>query len=294
MVYFERRGFAPHDVEKMNIDKAYELAEKVLDADRIDPQKFEHYDKQMVNRDMQYVRDREAQFEIKSTPESKKDKKMATILEAIIHEQVELSDWLGPNAETITSSHYDDIANGVDSIVKLRHEGEGDTHLGLAIDVTFSTDIRDKLNKIMQDIENGKLTEIKYSPLSDSEDAHEYAYKGNSKMPRVVVGIEKQVAEKLADLWIKKNKKELGQHPVQHVIAKEILDQLAVFEQYARSHGNHNNIAVVYRQVSAVIERSLKEKEDGGDYATGLGSLKNDKVLHTITAYLDDIMMAMK
>lgn len=297
MVYYERRGFAPTNVEKININKAYELAEKVLEADRIDPRKLKHCDQQMVDRDMQYVRDRKAQFEKESTPESKEDKKMATILEAIIHEQVELGDWLGPDAETIASSSYDDIANGVDSIVKLRHEGEGDTHLGLAIDVTFSTDIRGKLNKIMQDIEMGKLTEIKYLPLPDSEAAHEYAYKGSSKMPRVVVGIERQVAEKLADLWLKKNKenkKELGNHPVQHVIAKEILDQLAVSEQYARSHGNRNNIAAVYRQVSMVIERSLKEKEDGGNYANGLGSLKNDKVLHTITQYLDDIMIAMK
>lgn len=294
MVYFERRGFSSRDVEKMGIDKAYELAEKVLEADRIDPQKFEHYDKQMVDRDMQYVRDREAQFERESRPEARQDKKMATVMEAIIHEQVELGDWLGPNAQTITPSHYDDIANGVDSIVRLQREGEGDTHLGLAIDVTFSTDIRGKLNKIMEDIEQGKLTEIKYFASPNPEDSNEYVYTGSLKIPRVVVGIEKQVVEKLADLWLKKNKKELGQHPIQHVIAKEILDQLAVFEQYARSRNNRNNIAAVYRQVSAVIERSLKEKEDEGDYINSLGVLKYDKVFGIITKYLDDIMAVMK
>lgn len=294
MVYYERRGFDPRDVEKVNINKAYELAENVLEADRIDPQKSEHYDQQMVDRDMQYVRDRKAQFEKEATSESKKNKKMATVLEAIIHEQIELGDWLGPNAETVTSSQYDDVANGVDSIVVLPHEGEGDAYLGLAIDVTFSTDIRGKLNRIMEDIEKGKLTEIKYPPLQDSEDAHERAYKGSVKMPRVVVGIEEHVVEKLADLWLKKNKKELGSHAVQNVIAKEILDQLAVGEQYARSHGNRNDIATVYRQISGVIERSLKEKEDGGDYIDGLGALKNDRVLAVITQYLDDIMVALK
>lgn len=294
MVYFERRGFSPHDVEKVNMDKAYELAKKVLEADRIDPRKFEDYDQQMVNRDMQYVRDRKAQFEKESTSESRKDKKLATILEAIINEQVELGDWLGPDAQTITSSEYDDIAHGVDGIIRLQHEGKSGAYFCLAIDVTFSTDIRDKFNKIMENIERGELTEIKYFALPNPEDVHEYEYKGGFKMPRVVIGIEKQVVEKLADLWTAKNKKELGSHPVQHVIAKEILDELAVSEQYARSHGNRNNIATVYRQMSGVIERSLKEKEDGGDYTKGIGPLRNDKVLGVITTYLDGVVTAMK
>mgnify|MGYP001569067552 CR=1 FL=1 len=51
---------------------------------------------------------------------------MATIMEAIIHEQIELNDWLGPDAETITPSQYDVIANGVDSIIRFQHEGDDD------------------------------------------------------------------------------------------------------------------------------------------------------------------------
>lgn len=294
MVYYERRGFSPHNAEKININKAYELARNVLEVDRVDPQQFKQYDQQMVSRDMQYVHDRTAQFEKESTPESKKAKKMATIIEAILHEQIELNDWLGPDAETITPSPYDDIANGVDSIIRFQHEGDDDAHLGLAIDVTFSTNIRGKLNRIMEDIGNGKLTEIKYAPWLDLEDVHERAYKSNLKIPRVVVGIEEDMVEKLADLWLKKNKKELGSHAVQNVIAKEILDQLAVSEQYARSHGNHNNIAAVYRKLSAIIEKSLKKKEDGGDYLNGLGALKNDKVLGVITQYLDDVIAVMR
>lgn len=297
MVYFERRGFTPHGVEKVNIDKTYELAKNILEADRIDPQKLKDCDERMVNRDMQYVRDRKAQFEKESTPESRRDKKMATIMEVIINEQVELNDWLGPNAETVTSSQYDDIANGVDGIIRLQSEREGDTDYCLAVDVTFSADsthIRGKFNKILENIEKGQLTEIKYFAVPDLEGTHEYEYKGSVKMPRVVIGIERQVVEKLGDLWFKKNKKELGSHPVQHVIAKEILDQLAVSEQYARSHGNRNNIAAVYRRVSGIIEGSLKEKEDGGDYMNGFKPLKNDRVLGAITTYLDDVVTAMR
>ena len=297
MVYFERRGFSPHGVEKVNIDKTYKLAKEVVEADRIDPKKFKNCDEQMVNQDMQYVRDREAQFEMESMPEAREDKKMATIMEVIINEQVELNDWLGPNAETVISSRYDDIANGVDGIIRLQREGEGDIDLCLAVDVTFSSDsthIRGKFNKIFENIEKGELTEIKYFTVPNPEDVHEYEYKGSVKMPRVVIGIERQIVEKLGDLWFKKNRKELGGHPVQHVIAKEILDQLAVYDQYARSHGNRNDIATVYRRASGVIEGSLKEKEDGGDYMNGFKPLKNDRVLGAITTYLDDVVTAMR
>lgn len=135
MPYFERKRFKMEQQERFDIEKAYQRANEVLDMDRIDPEKFEHYDKQMVGRDMQYVRDREAQ---------------------------------------------------------------------------------------------------------------------------------------------------------------EILDQLAVFDQYARSHGNPNSIAAVYRQVSHVIERSLKDKEGGEDYKEGAKPLKNDRVLGTITKYLDDVVATIK
>lgn len=244
--------------ERFDIEKAYKHANEVLDADRIDPETLKGCDQQMVARDMQYVRDREAQFKIKSTPEIQENKKVATVLEAIIHEQVELNDLLGPNTETITASRFDDIANGVDTIVRF---GDNDAHLGLAVDVTFNTDIRDKLNAIMQNIERGKLTEIKYSATPDPENPDEHVYTGSLKIPRVVIGVEKEIAQQLGALWMNKKKKGLADHPAQHVIVKEILDQLAVYDHYAISCGNPNGIDMVYRRLSTVIERNLKEKK---------------------------------
>lgn len=280
--------------EQFDMGKAYQRANNVLDADRIDPEALEGCDKEMVARDMQYVRDRQARFKIESRPEAEEDKKMATVLEAIVHEQVELNDWLGPNAETISASHFDDIANGVDTIVQFQREGEHDAHLGLAIDVTFSTDIRNKLNRIMEDIEQGRLTEIKYFASPNPEEPDEYVYNGGLKVPRVVIGIEKQTVEKLADLWMKKNKKELGAHVVQRVIAKEILDQLTCFEQYARSRNNRNHIAENYKHVRDTLERSLNEREDGGFETEDIGSLRNDRVLGVIEKYLGDVTAAMR
>ncbi|MDP3778441.1 MAG: hypothetical protein Q8R30_00135 [bacterium] len=294
MPYFERRGFKVEQKEGFDMGKAYKRASEALDADRIDPETLEGCDKEMVARDMQYVRDREAQFKMESRLGSEEEQKAATVFEAIIHEQVELNDWLGPNAETMSASRFDDIANGVDTIVRFQREGESDSHLGLAIDVTFSTDIRGKLNRIMEDIERGKLTEVKYFGSPSPEDPDEYVYNGGLKVPRVVIGIEKHTVEKLAELWLNKNKKELGAHVVQRVIAKEILDQLELFEKYARSRNNRNNIAETYAHVRDVLERSLNEREDGGFETENTGALKNDRVLGVIEKYLNDVAAAMK
>ena len=156
MAYFERRGIDTRRAEQMDIyNKAYERAQAVLEKERIDPEKFRDYDKDMIARDKEYVLKREAQFKMRATPESQKTKKIATVLEAIIHEQTELSDWLGPDASTVSTSRYDDIANGTDTIVRFQREDEADAHLGLAIDVTFSPDIREKLDGVKEDIKHG-------------------------------------------------------------------------------------------------------------------------------------------
>ncbi len=296
MPYYERKSIPFEQSERFDIAKAYERAQKALNADRIDPKKFIDRDIQTVNRDMQYVRDREGEFKLESRREAEEDRKMATILEAIIHEHVELSDWLGPRAETITTSRYDDIANGVDSIVRFGGENgnEGDTHLGLAIDVTFSTDIRDKLNAILNDAEKGRLTQIKYFALPDPEDPDTYIHTGSLNVPRVVIGMERETVQQLALLWMDKKNKELAAHPAQYLITREILDQLAVFDRYARMRGNPNNIGGVYRNVSKMIEESLKEKEGDTDYSQGMKPLKNDRVFGNIQAYLDDVLDAMK
>ena len=199
MPHFERKRVEIKQSEPaIDIKSAYERARKINDQESIDPQKFEHYDKTMVLRDMELVQRREADFRMQSTRESEENKKVATILEAILHEQIGTSDWIGPNVSTIKSSRFDDIVNGVDSIARIQREGEGDTHLGLAIDVTFSSHITDKLDRIKDDVKNGKLTQIKYFASPNPEDAKEYTYMGSLKVPRVVIGIEKKAVLDLA------------------------------------------------------------------------------------------------
>ena len=233
---------------------------------------------------------------MQATPETQKAKQIATVFEAIIHEQTELSDWLGPEASTVSTSRYDDIAHGTDTIVRFQREDEADAHLGLAIDVTFSPDIRKKLDDVKEGIKHGNLTEIKYFALPDPENPDEYISMGRLKVPRVVIGISKESVDNLAELWVEKEKKILAKHPIQHVVAREILDQLTIFEHYARSR-NRSEIAAAYRQVREVLERSLREKDDGVWLKkrdslrewNAMGGLRSDNVFNAITNYMEDM-----
>lgn len=159
MMDFERIGRA----ENIDIDKAHKKASEVL-RDAIDIEDFSDIYKD-TEKDKEYVEAMEKKFE-ESSMDSPKEfqymQKMGKILEAIIHEQGELSDWFGENATTITPARYDDIKNGIDSIVEFQEGESSASHLALAIDVVSGQEIQKKFARIKDDINKGHLSEIKY------------------------------------------------------------------------------------------------------------------------------------
>src|SRR5687767_1508774 len=115
MKNFENQGFE----EKPFLGTAHEKAVKVLEDSSIEMEDFQDlYGTGNIRRDSEYVALREKQFQETDTADDIEQKKLADILEAILIERMELDNWLGPNAETFKTSKYDDIHNGVDSIVE--------------------------------------------------------------------------------------------------------------------------------------------------------------------------------
>lgn len=130
-------------LERLDTDRAYQKAEKMLRRAAIKPSDFrgkQGYDTTKIESDENEVERREEEFEKRNTPEQKEIKKLATIFETIIYEHAEQSDWLGPDAFTIKTSRFDDLENGVDTVVEFPESETAATYLALAIDVTFSGD----------------------------------------------------------------------------------------------------------------------------------------------------------
>jgi len=245
-------------IEKIMTDKMHEKALNVLTQDIICPEDFiDLYGAKNVEEDIKYVKKMEEKFKQEDSPEKQELKKIASVLEAIIYEQAEINDWLGPEATTIKSSHYDDIKNGVDSVVEFyKKEDFTSSHLALAIDETFSSDIDEKFERIKEEIKQGELAQIKYF-VSDRLNIRGEL----SKIPRVVIGVDEKTIKEVGELWLEKNNKDLAEHPIQFIIIEEILLQLETFKNYAQKV-NQPEIVLIYEKTQKILQKIYDEKED--------------------------------
>jgi hypothetical protein len=243
------------------LETAHQKATELFQEEGIiDPLSLQAYDQEMVRADMAYVRRIEAKFREQNRKDpnySERKQKLALILEAIIHEQVELSDWLGPNVTTQKTSRFDDIVNGVDTIVDFGTDPTGWNPI-LAIDTTYTKTLDSKIQKIKESIDRGILTSIKYFESSDR--TYEESL---SQVPRVVIAIDPAKILDLARLWLKREHKTLAEHPIQIQILEEIMLQLRVFHQYARQQGQFEVARIIetdFRLVQGILGEPKKQK----------------------------------
>lgn len=264
--------------QEIIIRNAYRQAQEVLkDQDiKINRKNFPEYDVAMMQDDLGYVEEKEGQFSHGKTEEEKKTNKLSLVLEALFFEQAEMSEWLGSNVETIKSSRFDDIKNGVDMIAEFlidEDEQKSNTvrnvsgHMGLAFDVTFANKIKEKLERVKSEIDHNNLAEVRYF--------HSDHFVGKLvDIPRIVAAIDGRTVNELAELWLgedKKDKNKLAFHPVQMQILEGAIIQLRTFKQYAEKTKHENVIAKldwalrtmekIYQERKKILE-SAKKGED--------------------------------
>lgn len=264
------------DVEKHPvIAQMYERAEQILQEEAVDPLHFvDLYGEENVTRDLNHIKELKEKFEHSSD-------KSAKIFEAIVYQHIELSEWLGPNAETIRASEFDDLKNGTDVIVEFTTD-DFKKHLALGIDVTFGSQVLEKkFNRIKEEIDSDMLTEVKYYESHD--------FKGSLKnAPRVIVGVEKDTVVALAALWMRSQNAELGKHFAREIIIKEITLQLQTFLAYANSIGAQKAVRS-YTQALSIIKNSIGpvSPERREAYSKHSSDISNDKVLQSIQTQLE-------
>jgi len=238
--------------KEMLLDEAFEKATKKEDP--IEMKDFSAVYKD-VEGDLAYVETMEAKFRDSQKVESETDamfRKMAKVFEVIISEQIELSNWLDESALTSQASKYDDIKNGVDTIVEFDEEN-GPSHLALAIDVASGHELNRKFERIKKEISNGVLTEIKYFPPE-----------GIKHIPRVVIGANRNTISDLIDKWVSKDSKDIEEarearkglegHIMQVIIIEEIISQLEAFIEFAESIGRPE-IVKIYQKTLSILNK---------------------------------------
>lgn len=209
-------------------------------------------------------------------------KQRGDIFEAVVASQIAESDWMGPSADVIVPSTYDDVENKVDGIVEFEREEGGNSHLALAVDVTESPKSMDeKFAAIKGSIENGQLSKIKYFRSKN--------FRGElSGIPRVVVGADVATVKEISDLIVRfkrlqktigenrgketnaataehsskefaRVRKEVAEHPLQDILLVEIQKQLSSFREYAHRIGKEE-VVEHYTQVLSLIDSIIEEK----------------------------------
>lgn len=183
------------------------------------------YSDEDVEADLAYIREKEErQFG------SEREGEAATSMNFGTMEGIASYDWLGPDAEVIPATRYDDIRNGVDFVVVFTRE-DGET-ITLAVDATTTEDastLDQKTERSRTDLQYGKLATMKYFDTPGKLDGAT-PQRGEVHMPRVVVGANAENAKLLTEAFAKAfeqgGKRALGEHNLQHAFLKEIEGQL--------------------------------------------------------------------
>lgn len=162
--------------------------------------------------DKEKVRQRKKVLEQIGQRELVPSKKRSMILEALLAEQIEASDWFGHNANTVIASEFDDLFNSIDLVIEFGSEGEKDIHYNpMGIDVTSTTErIGGKLTKIRDHFKRWGGSRIKYFRSERKNPKSKL-----KELPRLIIGVEPELIEELGQLWLEANRHRLeGKNPL--------------------------------------------------------------------------------
>lgn len=217
--------------------------------------------------------------------EYQESEQRASALEIIIADQAELNNWFGEQSLITRTTEFDDLANGVDSVVEFDLGEDVPERLALAIDASTSASpdvIAEKMKKRFEKVVSGDLAEVKYF-RSQIDDAV-----GPIAAIPVVIGLDRMHADELtADFAqmikleqtrkaaaekgsreveertraaIKEKKLAMAKHPGQILFHKQMLAQ---FDMYEKSNPPAD-IREKIRALQTLINEVLIQKEDEG------------------------------
>jgi len=252
----ERPGRAPspEDAEFAQLlEVAYEKAETFMDTEAIDMNAFKGiYSEAEIREDEAKVADYKRKFAAADTTEQKqRDKKLATVMEALLFDQGSRNGWMGAGAKVSRASELDDFAHGVDGFAEYQRKGMA-TFLAMAIDATWSSSPYGKFGKIQEDLSRGKLSKLKY-PVSNGKPQRE------RQVPRVVVGASEKTLREIIKLWVNGDEEVLKNHPIQILFLQEIVDQLEGFRTFSEDKHYAKNVAV-FDEYLSILKPILEEK----------------------------------
>lgn len=224
---------------------------KTLEEYRLKMEDFEDvYGRETIEKDRAFL---EA---LKAKEEAKTDR--GVLLEGILAEHAELSNWFGQDSSVIPLSEYDDrLAHG-DLVLEMGEEEK----VRILMDVTSSVaqnTLEKKIDRSIDGIKAGKLSKIKYFESGDFKGRLEY-------VPRVVVGLNPETLREFCDDVLQdKNRQE--KNPLQMMLLDEMLHQLTFMYETAKEvRGKDDRAAEEIKKALKLIQDLSIKKESLRDH----------------------------
>ncbi len=251
----ERGGPSPEDAEFAELlDHAYEKAEALLNIKAVDMNAFkEIYGEEKIRIDEAKVVDYEKKFAAADTTEQKRrDKRLATVMEAMFFDGASNYGWLGEGAQVLPSSKFDDYVNGADCITEYKR-GNMAAYLAMAIDATWSSNPYKKFDRIGEDLSRGKLGKIEYLEVDGKPQR-------GREVPRVVIGASEGTLREVIKLWVDDDEEALRDHPIQILFLEEIVKELEECRTFSQKRKREKNVAV-FDEYLPILKPILEEKK---------------------------------
>jgi hypothetical protein len=194
--------------------------------------KFEDdYKEESIDKDELYVKNTREKIDASNSSEGKENLdhmdggfQLSEILQAMIVDRLN-KHWF-KDFQSIMTSDYDDLAVGIDAIMKHKEGG----YFGVALDFTVTN--QDKIiykklqNNWEKNVEGGNIPIVKYFKDPDTKE------KGRLIVPKFIIGASKKDVEELAVAYLTDNEEVLDNHPLKYVILLQIEEQLQTVLDY--------------------------------------------------------------
>ncbi len=267
-------------VSSFESEKLDNLLEKF--GERVTPQGKEvGYSREAIEADFERVTKMQKENAIKNTPEESEQKFYASVLEMVI---MLLSDsWLPGSFSKATK--YDDYTNQVDLFLEL-HDGK--TVFPMAVDATSSAAQAElKLAKISDNPSRSLYQTVKYYRSRYNRDVLTGG-KTLKKMPRFIIGAEREEIVDLARLYLKwkspvdqesreRHLKNIQNHPFGLEILRSVEAQIRMFARYETDPKRMQTL----EKISNII-KSVKEKAPRPSMVRGAPERGQNRVLDRI------------
>jgi len=256
--FFGRSGRNLPPINAVSLEQGAQQAKEVIKREEVSFEKFESiFGSENIRADKAYVENRKELFKKNQIDECGSNS--ATIFEAILHMRLKKGEWID-GVQAIKTNEFDDIANGIDEVLRVIDPETKEKRIAFAIDALtvgggpLNVGIEKKMNRIHEDITSNKLPKIKYFLDEETKNV------GIENLPRIVVAADVKTMEELNELWMEKSdRNKLVRHPLQLQILEQIIEQSNQFSMFAKRDGK-DEIAEKYNSIRLWARKKLEEK----------------------------------